>query len=158
MSTSGVRTQADADAARARAIAAAAATQADRSGNGATSLGTNPALPPAQQDTGSATGDNTPLGEVTSAPGVAKPAATTPAPKPAYNVIDTNSPNGRQAQNEAKRQLDTLTQQSVNNPAAKQIADDVRGGMKECTHNHSTTGWDFYVVGKQHYYPLNRGQ
>ena len=112
----------------------------NRSGGGATGItpppGLGGVLPPAQQDTGTPAGDNTPLGQVTKAPGVANtPTAKQPAapaqPSGAYNTIDTNSPLGKAAQKEAKKLQDRVKQAAdAGDPRAKAAYDDMNAGMK----------------------------
>jgi hypothetical protein len=139
---SATKLKTDADRAAARQIALDRANEImrDRSGGGATGLtppaGLNGVLPPAQQDTGTPAGDNTPLGQVTKAPGVAntptaKQPATSAQPSGAYNTIDTNSPLGKAAQNEAKKLQDRAKREAeANVPGAKAAYEDISAGMK----------------------------
>ena len=143
LNTSGLKTQADIDAAIALARAQSERIRNQRSGGGATGLttsagppGLSGVLPPAQQDTGTPAGDNTPLGQVTKAPGVANtPTAKQPAapaqPSGAYNTIDTNSPLGKAAQIAAKKFQDGVkTAADAGDPRAKAAYDDMNAGMK----------------------------
>jgi hypothetical protein len=132
-----LRTDADAQAARARATARAEEILRNRSGNGATGLTPNPVLPPAQQDTGVLTGDDTPLGTVTRAPGVANGPGTGTQTAPAAakppvgeQVIDTNSPLGKAAQTQAMKYLDIVQRKAAagDQTAATALAD-IRAGM-----------------------------